>query len=68
MPGSGRDRGYSCVAGITTSCEAEVDVAGDAIEVVRDVIDRARVTAPLRRGVGRDVLRYVGIRYIVPEW
>ena len=68
MPGSGRDRGHSCVAGITTSCEAEADAAGDAIETVRDVADRARATAPPRRGVGRDVLRCAGIRCILPEW
>ena len=47
MPGSRRNRGYSYIAKITTSYEAEADVANNAIKVVRNIIDWARVIALL---------------------
>ncbi len=62
MPGSRRNYSHSYVARITSSYEAEADVAydavnaaGNAIEAVRNVIDRPRVAAPprARRGIKR---------------
>jgi len=47
MPGSRRNRNYSYVARITISYEAKVDIASNAIKVVRNIIDWARVIALL---------------------